>query len=384
MTRVTKITDELEQEVISLYQSGLSSSMICDKINKVIGVTAILSILRKNNIETRRCRKDTDKVNWVRMLKPDKLAYTEQVIEMYKSGLSMKKIAETIPNFNANDVFNILHLNNIETRSRGGKKKVTDEDIIELYNSGKSSSEIGKNLNMTGFAIISRLKNCNVSRDNIYHNIDLIRNYWSVIDSYDKAYFLGFLLTDGNVIGTAIRISLKSKDREILEVFKKYTNNDNPVKDIVRKRTNFKEKYYYESIFSLRCKEWVSDLSKYGMTENKTFTIKFIDFEDDYIMSNFIRGLIDGDGFATQDGRLGFCGTLDMVNDFQKFLHKRLGTTLHNLKLYTTITHITYGRKDSLLIGKYIYEHKHDCYLKRKYERFELLYNKYANTEINL
>lgn len=380
MRGVSKITLELEQNIISLYQTGHTITDIYDKINKVIGVTAIIDVLRRNGIETRRHRKDTDKVT-VYNISQNKLIYTEQVICMYQAGLSMKKISNELP-LNVSDIFNILHLNNIETRSRGGKTKVKDEDIIREYKAGKSSSEIGKMFNMTEFGIIYRLKSCNVHRDNIYYNLGLVRDYWNIIDTYDKAYFLGLLLTDGNITDTCIKLTLKSSDRDILEVFRKYTKNENPVKDIVREREN--QKLTYESSFYLRCREWVNDLSKYGMVENKTFTIKFLTFDDDYIMSNFIRGMIDGDGHVTKDGRIGFCGTLDVVNGLQYFFHKRLNTAVHNLKLYTSITHITYGYKDSLVIGEYIYKHKHDCYLERKFKRFNILKNKYENTEINL
>ena len=50
------------------------------------------------------------------------------------------------------------------------------------------------------------LEKYKIPRNNLYHNKFLIEDYWETINSNDKAYFLGFMITDGNISGNMIRL----------------------------------------------------------------------------------------------------------------------------------------------------------------------------------
>ena len=54
--------------------------------------------------------------------------------------------------------------------------------------------------------------------------------YFEVIDTSDKAYFLGLLAADGNISPrlTAVRIALKETDSGILEQFRKFLGGEAP------------------------------------------------------------------------------------------------------------------------------------------------------------
>ena len=56
------------------------------------------------------------------------------------------------------------------------------------------------------------------------------RQYFNNIDTEDKAYWLGFLLADGNNTEATLRIRLKAADREHLEKFNTCINGNIEIK----------------------------------------------------------------------------------------------------------------------------------------------------------
>ena len=282
-----------------------------------------------------------------------------KIVEAYKNGLSMKKIGENF-NTNATTVFNILNRHNIEKRTNGGIYKLNEEDIIEKYKKGISSSVIAEKYNVTIHTITNILEKNNIKRDNIYHNIELIENYWENIDSYDKAYFLGFMITDGNVIGNMVRLQLSSKDQYILEKMAEKTKNTNIVKEDKRKMSSF----------HVKRKKWVDDLSKYGVIPNKTSSV-YLPILEDNMMPHLIRGLFDGDGWVSHRGHnIGFCGNERLVTELRDYLVNKLD--VFNVKVLQTEPHLWMIQwasiKDIVKIGEFIYKDKKDCYLQRKYD----------------
>lgn len=293
------------------------------------------------------------------------------IIEEYKTGKTMAEIGRQ-ENISPTTVMRVLNRNNIQPRTKGGINKLNDEYIITEYKKGKSSGEISRMFHVTINTIINILKKHGIKRNNIYHNLELVENYWSVIDSYDKAYFLGFLITDGNIIGNAVRLSLKSDDIKILEIFSKYTNNSN--------------KIYFDkrgcSTFSVKRKKWVDDLSQYGMIPNKTYKTYLPKLDEEY-MPHLIRGMIDGDGWVSyKSHQLGFCGTEQCVTQVRDYLSEKLD--VYKVKVLQAEAHlwqITWASiKDIEKIGNFLYENKQDCYLERKLENFNKIIH--ANTEV--
>lgn len=294
-----------------------------------------------------------------------------EIIKKYKSGLSMRKIGiET--NLSITTIFNILKRNNIETRTKGGIDKLNSEEIITLYKSGIPSTKIAEKYNVNVHTITLILEKNNITRNNIYHNINLKNDYWEIIDSYDKAYFLGMLLTDGNISGNNVRLQLSHIDKHILEIFANKTNNENSI--------NIDKRGF--SSFHVKRKKWVEDLSKYNMKPNKTFTINLPILNDD-MMPHLIRGLIDGDGWISKRRVIGFCGNEEMVTNVRDFLVKKLN--VYNVKVIKNknekLFSITWASKNDFnKICEYIYKDKQDCFLERKYNKYITLIH--GNTEV--
>lgn len=296
-----------------------------------------------------------------------------QVIDLYKSGLSCKSI-ELELGINSVTVFHILKRNNIPTRTKGGIEKLPIDEIVEDYKNGIRITEISKKFNVSYKTIYNYLENNNIERNYIYINQNLNRHYFYWMDSYDKAYFIGLLISDGSVVGNTVSISLNQKDEKILHILSAKIGNENPL--------------YYDKrgmvTLHFKSKEIVNDLALYGIVPNKTLSTRMPYCFDIEIMSHLIRGLIDGDGWISFKGHnIGFCaGNYEIVKDVRDFLVWALN--VYNVAIVKSATCYMIqwsSKKDIEIIGNYLYHNKKDCYIERKYNNFVQIII-HDNTEI--
>jgi hypothetical protein len=110
-------------------------------------------------------------------------------------------------------------------------------------------------------------------------------NYLDNIDNEDKAYFLGWLLSDGCIKNNSISLKLKYNDEYIIrEMFNKFSNGYKMGTDKNSRR------------MSLSSTKMISALKKLGCVENKTkvgFNLPNISND---LFRHFVRGYFDGDG----------------------------------------------------------------------------------------
>ena len=124
----------------------------------------------------------------------------QKVIEMYLNGNTLFETGKFF-GISQTTVWDALKRNNINRRTHGGKNLIPCDIVINKYKSGISTTDIASEYNVDKHTICNILEKNGIERNNIYHNKNLDENYWEIIDRYDKAYFLGFLITDGNVYG---------------------------------------------------------------------------------------------------------------------------------------------------------------------------------------
>lgn len=110
--------------------------------------------------------------------------------------------------------------------------------------------------------------------------------------SHNMAWLLGFLASDGTVSSSdnTIKIGLSAKDKEILEKIKEEVKIENK---IVEYTTNSG----FDCVdLHWTCARHKATLAEYGITPNKTFTIKPpTQLSKEYYI-DYIRGYFDGDG----------------------------------------------------------------------------------------
>jgi hypothetical protein len=162
-------------------------------------------------------------------------------------------------------------------------------------------------------------------------------NFFEVIDSEEKAYFLGFIFADGCVVHDkdrcSYRLSLKlhTKDMHILESF---------IKSVKGEMTPWKHGQREIAEVNLSGKKIVNDLIKLGVTPNKTFTIQYPTI-DKTLEKHFLRGYFDGDGCirVNEDKRDNakrgdlriVSGSLDMLNKINERMNYLFGVNMNKL-----------------------------------------------------
>lgn len=311
------------------------------------------------------------------MLKKIRSEDEQKIIELYQSGLSMAKIGKQY-NINSVTVMKILDKNNIVKRTKGGIYTLPEQEIITKYQTGESCQSIANFYKVSFHTISNILEKNNIARDNKYKNINLNENYFEQINTKDKAYFLGFMLTDGNVSlkENTIQLSLSSKDEEILKIFKQVTGSTNKIRE--RKNAQHDEK-----TFGLRSHKWKKDLAQYGIVPQKTAICQMPTLPEE-LMPHLIRGMIDGDGWISAKSRqIGFCGNEKTVTQLHDYLVKTLN--IYNVKIIQSennLWQITWAsKKDIEKIGNYIYQNKDIYFLSRKYNNFLQIIQ--GNIEVN-
>ncbi|GEM_PF-3141185 len=140
-----EIKDELVEEWVSLYKSGLTQKEIAERYD--ISPTKISEKLREKNVQIRRGRPNEVSEEDVNLW-----------IDLYNEGETLKNIAEKY-NVSLGTVSNKLRARNVHTRGRGKKiKKEVVKQWIELYERGESMKEIAKKYNVAVSTVWKKLK----------------------------------------------------------------------------------------------------------------------------------------------------------------------------------------------------------------------------------
>jgi len=168
-------------------------------------------------------------------------------------------------------------------------------NLAKLVNGGLTNVDIGKIYGVSRDTIRRWLNYYDIERVRITPHPNLIVNYFETIDTKDKAYWLGYLSADGYISkdGGKLVIDLSSKDKSLLLKFCKGVGaNENKITDRVHKCGSVSNKLIVYG------KEFVNHLIKLGCTNNKSFTLKFNNFENEELDMAYLMGYFDGDGMA--------------------------------------------------------------------------------------
>lgn len=258
--------------------------------------------------------------------------------------------------------------------------------IKELYISGKSGIEISKILKIKLGTVYYHLKKMNITRSNKVNSVKYSHDHscFSIIDSEESAYWLGFMYADGYIISRntgqkSIGISLSSKDYSHIEKFRSFLKSDNPIHNYVTKNG---ERY---SRLLITSESLFNNLSKTGCTERKTFKIVFPDTDIVPLKfrNNFILGYFDGDGslsYVTKSCQYKFrlCGTSSFLNSVLIFFKKSKHRLYKRWKDEKDNWSIDIGGNRQVLeIMNILYDNT-DVFLERKYNRYLKLKSLYS------
>ena len=204
----------------------------------------------------------------------------------------------------------------------------------------------------------------------------LNERYFEKIDTSNKAYWLGFIASDGYVGEKkgekVLRLFLSSKDRKHLEKFKKEIKYEGPIYDgIIRKSRN-----YFYSILQICSYQMVQNLIIYGIVSNKTKILRRPNIDKKYY-NHWIRGLFDGDGSVSILKKGHVAGEFFGTKDVMKFVVENIpGTnTISKKKNCFGWYHSFGGNGTSRKIYEYLYKDA-ETFLERKKRIFLLTESK--------
>ena len=162
-------------------------------------------------------------------------------------------------------------------------------------------------------------------------------SYFDVIDTPDKAYWLGFMATDGCVTGFSqgslrLKVKLARADRGHLELLHQTLQAHRPIRDYEEwsKPPGSKErKKRPVSVLDVCSPQVVNALVSHGITPRKTNNVQPWDGLE-HLMPHYWRGIMDGDGTfcPSPDGaQVGLCGSKAVVDAYLVWAHSACGTT---------------------------------------------------------
>ena len=237
-------------------------------------------------------------------------------------------------------------------------------DICTAYQQGFSMKNISDNSSMSEHKIRKILLENNITIRGLNNKGNRIEDYFSVIDTPEKAYLLGIIQTDGNV-----RITNRNAELTITQHKDYAWYIENMLLNFSDKICSSKDRNCRQ--VAIGSKAIVNDLINIGIVPNKTReqTDEHIDILwksiPDNFKGDFIRGCIDGDGYVTffiqkrginESCNIGFCSVkeilIDKIIDFiyNKFNYK-CGKDKNKSVYRLYITNI----KKAIEIGKYLY-----------------------------
>lgn len=302
-----------------------------------------------------------------------KIEVKNRAIELYKSGLSANQISKEIL-YNEATIRKWLKDSGLVLKSGGSfNKKYTDEqieNIKKLYNQGKNTTEIDEQLKLRRGASQYILSKQDIELRHRGPTSCIKReDYFDVIDSEDKAYFLGYIMADGNVSVHSGQYSLKFhisiQDREIVDNFIRIIESSNKVTS--REET----KSYYTSLTSVHmCKSLIN----HGVIPNKTSHEIIPKTVPANLINHFLRGLFDGDGITDiSKKRSGFVGSKYIIDDILNLLDENL--TVFKAGKNQKVVYFLGGKKFSRKLYSYLYKDA-TIWLDRKKTRLEFICSK--------
>jgi hypothetical protein len=267
----------------------------------------------------------------------------------------------------------------IDIRSSAGSGR---SDMIELYGKICADYEAGDSIQRLsvkygmGFydikSVLMDADTCMRTHSAACRTYNVYEQYFDHIDCEHKAYWLGFIATDGCVSdssgGFRTILSLGVVDIDHLHKFSYDLEANKPI--LVDKRNiatqSISSKHMYESLVSI------------GITPRKTLTVAPAKI-DAQLLRHFWRGCIDGDGWVCKYEKqnawcIGFCGNKHMVNGFVDFIDENTGlgrkkpTYISRDNIYSVKYTGTKCKAilDMLYVGSSVY-------LSRKYEMYKTM-----------
>lgn len=186
--------------------------------------------------------------------------------------------------------------------------------IIKLYKQYNNLSKVSRELNISRKIVTKVVKDAGIQipKHTYIYNEDV----FNVIDTEEKAYWLGLLFADGCIYNCkgykTLEITLKSTDVDHLKLFGNFLCGTDRI--VKYKEVKLKGKIYPQYKVAACNKKICTDLISLGLVERKSLIAKYPNIPNK-LQRHFIRGFVDGDGGVSVDR-----GCIYLVSGSQIFI----------------------------------------------------------------
>lgn len=267
-----------------------------------------------------------------------------------------------------------------------GKWSKEEEQFLINNHNIMSKKEIAKALGRTETAIDIRMSRLGLCGMKYNYN----RDFFEIIDTEEKAYWLGFLYADGCVNindsknkSGEVCIKLKASDLNHLKKFNKSLNGNIPV-EFGEFICNLNNKLSKTCVIRCYSYKMVSDLINHGCVERKSLIVKMPTHLETDLYRHFIRGYYDGNGGIClsnrkrKDLKINFCtGSKDMAEGLRSVLYSfGINSYIITERENTTYRLYVAGMKNVDNMIHFMYDNS-TISLDRKLEKQKQLYEEY-------
>lgn len=301
----------------------------------------------------------------------------EEIVNLYNSGKTQQYIANQY-RVSRQLIGQILKRKNVLIRKR---TVITQEDkqlVIDLYSKMHNQSKISSMLNMDVHNIRKILHEANIkTNDTICHRIyDVDDYYFDNINSPNKAYILGLLCADGNISRSngSWKLSLQERDKSVLiDICKELKTTRPLLKQSVSKY--YKNNYQDQYMLYVGNQHMHDKLIEYGLVPSKSLVLEYPSIISQELQRHFLRGYYDGDGssYCGKNGKnCSFVGTASFCDSAKRIIQEELGIHVNvypcNKNPQTSILYIS-GGKQVFTFLSWIYKES-ELKIQRKYEKY--------------
>ena len=216
-------------------------------------------------------------------------------------------------------------------------------------------------------------------------------DYFEIIDTEEKAYWLGFIAADGCIIKSSeynsyrLYINIGEKDKDHLELFRRCIKADDvKIQEYINTSGYSSKNGTITSRIVLNSYKMCMDLKKYNIHERKSFDIQLPDIRDD-LMPHYLRGYFDGDGcyciyYSNDIGKnrvsfelvgASYMFMLEVQNYFSK---NNIKTNIYHRKRNDSYRLMTCSKKQVLNLTDFVYKNS-SISLSRKQEKINEIKN---------
>ena len=277
-------------------------------------------------------------------------------------------------------ILRVLRENNVQVRDNRINRLNIEKDILPLFNKGISLTKIARQFNTDRHVLSEKLKSLGIDVINHQNESKFNEHIFDVIDTEEKAYWLGFIYADGYISSSTdeytFELSLKESDKQHLYKFNRFMQH---IKDNVKvSKSICNNKIFGRCRWSVANKHLWNTLNNYGCTPNKSLILqfpKFSIFKSKKLIKHFIRGYVDGDGcisyVKTDDSKINsnyspqvsILGTKEFLGTLVKLFNcGHIKTTKSNC------FNLVFSQNKSRKLLHLLYDNA-SIYLNRKYNR---------------